>query len=151
MILKGIFISISILALGFLLISEENQVTNIPSQNSSVALTEPGLMLLQKHCYTCHNPKTASHDEIIAPPLFGIKNQYLKRYPEEKEFQLAMSEFVANPNEDKALMKGPIKRFGLMPKPPVSEEYLKVIIEYIRKNELEKPTWYDQHHGDGSH
>lgn len=129
---------------------EENLPIN-QNLTSIEELRDPGLALMQKHCYTCHNPKTASHDEIIAPPLFGIKNQYLKRYPEEKEFQLAMSEFVANPNEDKALMKGPIKRFGLMPKPPVSEEDLKVIIEYIRKNELEKPTWYDQHHGDGSH
>ncbi|WP_409808268.1 c-type cytochrome [Algoriphagus sp.] len=108
---------------------------------------ENGLVLLQKHCYSCHNPNTASHDEILAPPLFGIKNNYRNTFPEKDKFIDAMVGFINSPSEEKALMKGPIKRFGLMPKPAVSPEAIKLIVSYIEANEIQKPTWYDAHHG----
>lgn len=53
-----------------------------------------------------------------------------------------MLSFILNPKEETAVMKGPIKRFGLMPKPAVSEEDLKKIIAYIYDNELENPAWH---------
>lgn len=115
--------------------------------NAQAQQVDPGLVLLQKHCYVCHNPNTASHDAIIAPPLFGIKNHYKTAFPEKKEFLIAMEEFINDPSEEKALMKGPVKRFGLMPKPIVSSEEIKLIVEYIEANEVEKPKWYDTHHG----
>ncbi|GMQ27174.1 hypothetical protein Aoki45_38570 [Algoriphagus sp. oki45] len=105
-------------------------------------LSGEGLILLQKHCYTCHNPKSKSHDEIIAPPLWGMKKHYLEAYPEKTDFEKAMISFIENPTEEKALMKGPIKRFGLMPKPMVDEDDLKKIVEYIYSNELENPAWH---------
>jgi hypothetical protein len=110
-------------------------------------LADPGLELLKKHCYACHNPNTASHDEIIAPPLFGIKNNYQKNFPQKVKFIEAMEGFITSPNEEKALMKGPVKRFGLMPKPAISPEEIKLIVSYIEANEVEKPKWYDSHHG----
>lgn len=110
-------------------------------------LADPGLELLKKHCYVCHNPNTASHDEIIAPPLFGIKNNYQKNFPEKVRFIEAMEGFITSPSEEKALMKGPVKRFGLMPKPAISPEEIKLIVSYIEANEVEKPKWYDSHHG----
>lgn len=103
---------------------------------------EDGLTLLQKHCYTCHNPKSKSHDEIIAPPLWGMKKHYLEAYPAKMAFEKAMFNFIQNPTEEKALMKGPIKRFGLMPKPAVSTEDLQKIVSYIYANELENPAWH---------
>jgi mono/diheme cytochrome c family protein len=118
-----------------------------PKNSSQELLADPGLELLEKHCYVCHNPTTASHDEIIAPPLFGIKNHYRKTFPEKDRFLEAMIGFVAEPTEDKALMKGPMKRFGLMPKPAVNQEEIKLIVAYIEANEVQKPQWYDAHHG----
>jgi hypothetical protein len=115
--------------------------------NAQSQQVDPGLVLLQKHCYACHNPKTASHDEIIAPPLAGIKNNYLKNFPEKDKFLEAMEGFITSPSEEKALMKGPVKRFGLMPKPAISSEDIRLIVRYIESNELEKPIWYDSHHG----
>jgi cytochrome c553 len=51
------------------------------SKNLTAIQSEEGLLLLKKNCFACHNPNTNSHDEIIAPPLQGIKEHYLKAYP----------------------------------------------------------------------
>lgn len=115
------------------------------SKNLTAIQSEEGLLLLKKNCYACHNPNTASHDEIIAPPLQGIKEHYLKAYPSREAFTAAMESFVSNPLAEKALMKGPVKRFGLMPKPAVSDEDLQKIIAYIQDNKLETPTWWGEH------
>lgn len=109
--------------------------------NGEVLVNE-GLVLLERHCYICHNPKSKSHDEIIAPPLWGMKKHYLEAYPAKEDFENAMLSFIQNPTEEKALMKGPVKRFGLMPKPAVSKEDLQKIVAYIYSNELENPQWH---------
>jgi mono/diheme cytochrome c family protein len=108
-------------------------------------LMDDGLTLLKKHCYACHNPNTNSHDDIIAPPLAGIKKHYSDAYPEKEAFSKAMMEFVKNPSSEKSLMKGPVKRFGLMPKPAVTDQEIQQIVTYIRDSELEKPKWFDAH------
>ncbi|MEN2282255.1 c-type cytochrome [Algoriphagus sp. SE2] len=109
-----------------------------------------GLILLKKHCYQCHNPNTTSHDEILAPPLFGIKSHYKKAYPESEQFIRTMVDFVKNPMEEKALMKGPIKRFGLMKNPELNQEDIQIIVEYLESNDLEKPVWFEQHKKSGN-
>ncbi|NVK49962.1 MAG: c-type cytochrome [Cyclobacteriaceae bacterium] len=119
---------------------ESQQIKNLVNEDQE--LSEEGLVLLQKHCYTCHNPKSKSHDEIIAPPLWGVKNHYLKAYPNKESFVEAVRDFVQNPNEEKAIMKGPIKRFGLMPKPVISDSDLDKIIDYVYENEIENPAWH---------
>jgi mono/diheme cytochrome c family protein len=109
--------------------------------------------LLTTVCYACHNPKSGSHDEMLAPPLAGIKQQYLKATEGREDFVERMAAFVTNPSEDKALMKGPIGRFGLMPKPPVTDEQIKAIVAFIYDNELPAPSWFAEHeeqmHGKG--
>jgi len=119
---------------------------NSPSpQITNQEQVEDGLTLLKKHCYVCHNPNTNSHDDIIAPPLAGIKKHYANTYPEKEDFSQAMIEFIKNPSTEKSLMKGPVKRFGLMPKPAVTDEEIIQIVLYIRDSELEKPKWFDAH------
>jgi mono/diheme cytochrome c family protein len=124
----------------------------LPSNEGSQAilqnqayLIDDGLTLLKKHCYTCHNPNTNSHDDIIAPPLAGIKKHYSNAYPEKQDFTEAMIGFVKHPTAEKSLMKGPVKRFGLMPKPAVTDQEIQQIVTYIRDSELEKPKWFDAH------
>lgn len=132
---------LSLLSIGMEI--SDNSVITRPSQlNTSNEQISDGLELLERNCYLCHNPKSKSHDEIIAPPLWGVKKHYLEAFPDEKEFKSAMLSFILNPKEETAVMKGPIKRFGLMPKPAVSEEDLKKIIAYIYENELENPAWH---------
>ena len=122
--------------------AKDFELPNSPIDIREELISDEGLLLLQKHCYTCHNPKSKSHDEIIAPPLWGMKKHYLEAYPEKADFEKAMMNFIQNPTEEKALMKGPIKRFGLMPKPAVSNEDLQKIVSYIYANEIENPAWH---------
>lgn len=123
----------------------KQEVKPIVISQTEGILEPEGLVLLKMHCYACHNPNTASHDEIIAPPLAGIKSHYFKAYPEKVLFTEAMESFVKNPQTEKALMKGPVTRFGLMPKPAVSEDELKKIVAYILDQELEVPIWWADH------
>ncbi len=96
-------------------------------------------------CYVCHNPQSVSHDEILAPPLVAVKYRYKSAYPEKEAFINAMINFVKEPSEDKALMRGPVKRFGVMPTILLSDSQLKMIVGYIYDKALEEPDWFAQH------
>ncbi|GAB5552526.1 MAG: hypothetical protein Sapg2KO_21170 [Saprospiraceae bacterium] len=42
-------------------------------------------------------------------------------------------------------MKGPIKRFGLMPKTTLSKNEIQELVKYIYHEELETPKWFPEH------
>ena len=106
-----------------------------------------GLDLLESHCFTCHDPKVKSHDQMLAPPLAHIKQRYLKSFPEREVFIDQVSSFVSEPSMDKALMRGPVRRFGLMPKPPIAENHadLEKIAAYLFDYPIEEPGWMEKH------
>lgn len=103
--------------------------------------------LLVSNCYVCHDPESKSHDEILAPPLAGIKMRYQRATPDREAFIAKMTRFVSNPSEESALMHGPVRRFGLMPKTILSGEEITKIVTYIYDNEMPKPEWFEGHHG----
>lgn len=105
-----------------------------------------GMELVKQNCYSCHNPNAASHDLTIAPPLVGVKMRYLKAYPEEEVFKSKMTSFLQEPTKEKSIMKGPVKRFGVMPKFQWSDVHIEAMVDYIYKGELEKPEWFEEHH-----
>ncbi len=118
--------------------------TTVPFTGSAEVQVQDSVVLA--FCYTCHNPKVASHDEMLAPPLAGIKMQYIRNTGTRDEFIERMSGFVSNPTEENAIMKGPVNRFGLMPKPALSKEQIKEIVEFIYDNDIPQPEWYVDHH-----
>ena len=101
--------------------------------------------LLKKNCYVCHNPAAASHDEIIAPPMAAVKMRYSRWYPDEKEFTAAITSWVLDPRPEKALMKGAVDRFNVMPKQQFKPDDVKKIALYIYQNKLEEPEWFAAH------
>jgi len=103
--------------------------------------------LLASNCYVCHNPNSKSHDEILAPPLAGIKMRYQRATSDREAFITKMTSFVSNPSEESALMHGPVRRFGLMPKTALSDKEISEIVTYISDNELPRPEWFEGHHG----
>lgn len=120
-------------------------------KSESAAIAElsitAGLEMLQTNCYACHNPNTTSHDDMLAPPLAGIKNRYKNTYGTRDEFIAAVSSFVSMPTEEKALMKGPIRRFGLMPKPALSDSaQIRALVAFIYDNPIETPEWFAEHY-----
>lgn len=115
---------------------------------TSLTLTqqkEEGYLLMKNNCYVCHNPNAASHDDIIAPPFKAVKMRYSKTYTSKKEFVDAVVDWVQNPSEDKALMRGAVQNFNLMPKLPLETSDLEKIATYIYENDVEQPTWMPAH------
>ena len=113
--------------------------------NIALLSEEEGLAMLQTHCYACHNPASVSHDDILAPPLAGIKHKYQKRYNDRASFINNMSAFVSNPTVENAIMKGPVKRFGVMPKTALKEEDIQKLTAFIYDNKLAVPAWFPEH------
>jgi len=115
---------------------------------------EDGYTLMETNCFACHNPETKSHDDIIAPPFVAVKRRYSMQYSTKEEFTNAMIDWVQNPSEEKALMKGAVGEFKVMPKIALETEVLQKIGDYMYDNELEQPVWFKAHfkemHGDGN-
>ncbi|MCP4457388.1 MAG: cytochrome c [Cytophagales bacterium] len=118
---------------------------NLANAEEVLDAQDKGYELLKSTCYACHNPAAGSHDEMLAPPLAGIKMRYKRGYENREEFVAAMSKHVSNPSEESALMKGPIKRFGLMPNLNLMDEDVRLIVEYIYDNDLDEPDWFADH------
>lgn len=126
----------------------KNKNPEITIDSQVLDLQKDGYDLLKSSCFACHNPASASHDSMLAPPLAGIKMRYLRQYDRREDFLVAMSRFVANPSEETALMKGPVRRFGLMPNPQLNEKDIDVIVSYIYDNKLEEPAWFADHYAE---
>lgn len=123
---------------------------NVTEVNKDVSLLvnqEPseGYTLMKNNCYACHNPNTASHDDIIAPPFKAVKMHYNRGYDTKEDFVNAMVNWVQNPVEDNALMFGAVKRFKVMPALPLSVKDLEKIATYIYDNDVEEPEWMEEH------
>lgn len=104
-----------------------------------------GKKIMENKCYVCHNPTTSGKDRI-APPMIAIKKHYILENTSKEEFIKSMQNWIKNPIEKNAKMKGAVRRFGLMPKQHFTEEDIKQISSYIFDNEIDKPVWFDEHH-----
>jgi len=107
--------------------------------------TKTAELLLQQNCYTCHNHNSKSHDDMLAPPLAGIKWNYKKNYPDRNVFISRITDYVVEPRKENALMKGPIRRFGIMPASTLTEDQNRAVAAFIYDNELDAPEWFAEH------
>ena len=114
-------------------------------ENLQLFSKEEGLAFLKTNCYACHNPKSESHDNMLAPPLAGIKFKYKKLYPDRAKFIARMTDYIHHPSKENTLMPGPVKRFGLMPESPLDKDNIRRIVAYIYDNPLEIPDWFQGH------
>ncbi len=101
--------------------------------------------ILAVNCYICHNPNSMSHDEIVAPPLIATKMRYLKESADRNTFINRMTAYISNPNKETTLMKGAVKRFGLMPQSVLSEDDIRAVAGFIYDNEILAPSWFAAH------
>ena len=122
---------------------EGNKETNSePISTKTVVADVPidVLELVEKRCLICHGAGE-SHDDLLAPPLRGVKNHYLEDYPEREEFVEALVKWNASPDSNQAIMTGAVERFGVMPALMYPENDVRAIAEYIYDNEQPKPSW----------
>jgi mono/diheme cytochrome c family protein len=94
-----------------------------------------GRQLMEDNCYACHN--TQGTDNMLAPPMFRVKDHYWDDNISKDEFVKAIVDWVENPIEENSVMPGARRKFGLMPKQSFEAEELKAIAEYMFDNDLD--------------
>ena len=102
-----------------------------------------GQILFETHCSACH---AMSGKPTVAPPVFAVVNHVKDAYPEKDQFIETIVNWVANPQEDTALMRGAIRKFGLMPPLNIDPIKVKLIAQYLYDGNIELPEWYIEHY-----
>lgn len=125
--------------------TENYQDKNTENIAMSEGVQQDGYTLMKENCYVCHNPNTKSHDDLLAPPFKGVKMHYMREYDTKEGFVNAVVEWVQHPSEDKALMKGAVDKFKVMPPLPLETSEIEKIANYIYENEVEQPEWMPEH------
>lgn len=106
---------------------------------------EEGNQMLAQNCFACHNPRSLSHDDMLAPPLAGIKYKYQNSTSGRSDFINRMSTFVYEPDSKMALMKGPVKRFGVMPKTALTKGEILSLVAFIYDQPIQETPWFSKH------
>ncbi|MEZ4857286.1 MAG: DUF3365 domain-containing protein [Flavobacteriaceae bacterium] len=118
----------------------------------SIQESHPGKKLMETYCYVCHHPTTPLESRV-APPMIAVKQHYITENTSKEEFLNVFKNWMKEPSEEKVKMPGAVKKFGLMPYQPYSEEVIQQIGEYIYSFDIEQPEWFQDHfnqeHGKG--
>jgi cytochrome c553 len=113
--------------------------------SNDLAQNSEGLALMKTNCFSCHSPQR-DFESRIAPPMIAIKRHYVTEGVSKKQFTKDLIAFMKKPSANTSKMPNAVKRFGVMPTMSFSDEQLKKIAAYIYDADLEKPTWFEQHH-----
>lgn len=127
---------------------KDKNLQQIPIDEKVLEVTKEheGKKLMETHCYLCHSPNAAENEGRIAPPMVAIKARYIdKEGYNKEEFIVAMTSFVKNPTEEKALMYGALKKHGLMPKQAFLEGSIEKIADFMFDYQIEEPKWFKEH------
>lgn len=129
-----------------------NKQNNSPEEVSMKAPVETvsyaadsTLKLIEMYCYSCHNPASDSHDNIIAPPLAAVKLRYRRMYSDRRLFIDSMVSFLQKPTAAKAKMPGAVTRFGVMPAIYLPEKQVRNISAYLYDQKVQEPAWFQDH------
>ena len=93
-----------------------------------------GSLLFHGNCITCH----FETKDDSAPSIMSVRENYLRAFPEKKDFVDYMSKWVLHPNTEGSLMLDAIKKYDLMPLLGYEESTLKIIAEYIYDTDFTK-------------
>ena len=91
-------------------------------------------LLFHGNCVTCH----AEHTSISAPSIDEIKENYLRAFPNKKDFISYMSKWIVNPSADASIMLDSIKKYELMPDLGFDESTTRDIASYIYDTDFSK-------------
>ena len=80
---------------------------------------------------------------LVSSPLLTSTTTYNL----EKDFVDAIVSYAKNPSKLKALMKGAVNKFGVMPQQNFSNKDLQKIAKYIYNNPIKEPEWFKGHFG----
>ena len=103
------------------------------------------MTLIQTHCYTCHSPSAPEKKDRIAPPLVAVKAHYLQLDTSRDAFITSISSFLQHPSTEKAVMKGAITRFGLMPAQQYPAKSIALMAAFMYDYQIEEPSCFAEH------
>ncbi len=119
--------------------SSEKDTQDTPAKDTRAA--EKALALLHNNCFACHTPDMTTAKRL-APPMFKVREHYYGAGFGKEEFIKRIVDYAGNPTEEKSIMPGAVRNFGLMPKTMVNEDDLILIANYIYDNDLSSDKWY---------
>jgi mono/diheme cytochrome c family protein len=112
---------------------------------------EQGVDLMATHCHTCHGVGELTMEEMLAPPLWGVRAHYLAKYPEPDKFVDAMTAFIVEPVADQSLMPLSVANYGLKAPVSLTEAEIRSLVWAIYAGRVERPAWsreYRKRHRD---
>ncbi|MBV6473007.1 MAG: hypothetical protein JPMHGGIA_01278 [Saprospiraceae bacterium] len=130
--------------LGVLALSCFSSRTESQKETAATERVDPetrAMQLMQANCFTCHNPDLEI-ELRIAPPMFKIRDHYIDDTIRRESFVRQIVDFVNDPTEERAVMYGAIRNFGLMPRQQFNQRDLKLIAEYLYDNDVSSDAWY---------
>ena len=135
-------ILISGITLAFTLNQKTSKTTdNQTNYTTSLNSIDNSKQLFESKCNICHSLKDSAA-AMLAPPFVNIKSKYKAVYKTEDAFIKGMVDFSMNPTKEKALMRGSLNKFSVMPKLGYSKTDLTAIAKYVYATKFEKPSWF---------
>ncbi len=121
-------------------------VSELASLHDSLT-TDKAYVLMKQFCLSCHfeKPDPAKRDQMQAPPMANVQRHYKSAYPQKNDFIKAVVNWVNHPSEEKILMPGAARRFGLMPALPIGDDKLTLIAKGLYNYKFQ--TTGHKHHG----
>lgn len=92
-------------------------------------------LLFYGNCTACHMERIKKS----APSFYEVRENYLRAYPNKKDFVKALSTWVDNPNAETSIMQDAIERFQLMPNLIYDFQTLEEIASYIYDTDFNLP------------
>ncbi|MES9899504.1 MAG: cytochrome c [Sedimenticola sp.] len=104
---------------------------------------ERGKEIFTTVCMACH--KFDRSPDMVAPPIFAVKNHYLGPNPDRDDFIMRLSSWLETQDVEKSLMFGAIRRFKVMPPVDLSESDRNAVAAFIYDADFTEPKWYTEH------
>ncbi|WP_293297472.1 DUF3365 domain-containing protein [Allomuricauda sp.] len=145
--MKNLFVFITLI-IGIASCKKGPKTTDVdpgPVAQAEVFSPEDAQKLMETKCYLCHNPSAPEKGSRIGPPMVAIKAHYLTAHKNKDAFIKSIMQFVNSPTEENTLMRGAVRRFGVMPAQQFPETEVKKIAEYMFDYQIEEPDWFKEH------
>ena len=114
---------------------------SIPREAFTPQSIQSGAQLMKTYCLTCHGVYQRTQEEMLAPPLWGVRAHYLAKQPKPDEFVAAMTDYIRSPQEEKSLLPVEVARYGLKSPIWLNPEELQLISKAIYSGKVERPNW----------
>lgn len=115
--------------------------TSVPSLELSPEEIQEGQRVVRLHCATCHGIDDKTRETMLSPSLWGMREHYIRKYPEPEAFVTAMMTFLDHPQTESSLMPLASEEYGLMTMLPLDEAQMRAAVRLIYAGHVARPPW----------